>query len=290
MTNAPVVEKEAAGVPPSMVDRMTRILDAFDSTHQRLPLEEVVRRCGLPRSTTHRILTRLVELSWLDHTATGYALGGRARMGGGTDAAVHEDVRRAASPWLSELQLTTGLVVHLAVLDGDHVRYLDKLGGRFARTVPSKVGERMRAHCTALGKAMLAWLPAEEVDLYIGPAPQRHTQRTIGSRDVLHQELRRVRERRGIAFERGECVPDIACVASAVRGHDGPIAAVSVTGDLRAPLERLVPPLVQATTEIGRALRGDPVQAPRPEPAPAETWSADALGRMMAIGAGGDWL
>src|SRR5699024_5813688 len=63
------------GLPPSMVERMTLILDSFDGRRDRLTLEDVARRTELPRSTTHRIVDQLVRLRWLPRTAAGYALG-----------------------------------------------------------------------------------------------------------------------------------------------------------------------------------------------------------------------
>ncbi len=65
-------------VPPSMVERMTLILDAFEGRSSRLTLEEVACRTRLPRSTVHRILDQLVKLNWVDHASFGYCLGRRA--------------------------------------------------------------------------------------------------------------------------------------------------------------------------------------------------------------------
>ncbi|MFI6712276.1 IclR family transcriptional regulator [Nonomuraea sp. NPDC050478] len=232
--------------PPSMVERMTLIMDAFAGRAALLTLEDVARRTRLPRSTAHRILDQLVRLDWLEHTSSGYRLGRRA-LGLGGDGG-HGRIREAAAPLLHELQLSTGLVVHLAVLDGADVRFLDKAGGPFARSVPSRVGGRAPAHATALGRAILAWLEPERVEALIGDP---------GS---LHQELHRVRQRRGLAFERGDCFPGIASVAAAIRGPEGPVAGISLAGDSRAPLERVAPLVRDAARQASRAL------FPEPEP------------------------
>jgi DNA-binding IclR family transcriptional regulator len=115
-------------LPPSMVERLTLILDEFESRATRLTLEDVARRTHLPRSTAHRILDQLVQLCWLEHTAFGYRLGSRALGLGGRDNG-HGEIRGAAAPLLHELQIKTGMVVHLAILDGAQVHYLDKVGG-----------------------------------------------------------------------------------------------------------------------------------------------------------------
>ena len=154
-------------LPPSMVERMTLILDAFDGRAARLTLEEVACRTQLPRSTVHRILDQLVKLDWVDHASFGYCLGRRALGLGGGDGG-HSQIREAAAPLLHELHLQTGMVVHLSVLDGRESVYLDKVGGRFAAALPSRVGGRVLAHSTAGGKAMLAWIDPERVDALFG--------------------------------------------------------------------------------------------------------------------------
>ncbi|MFF0536144.1 IclR family transcriptional regulator [Streptomyces coelicoflavus] len=281
-------------LPPSMVERVTLIMDLFEGRTARLSLEEVARCTRLPRSTAHRILDQLVRLRWLEHTGLGYGLGRRALGFGGGDGA-HSRIREAAAARLHQLQLRTGLVVHLAVLDGAEVYYLDKVGGRFAATVPSRVGGRAPAHSTALGKAMLAWLEPEDVEARAGESIGRLTQRTICDMGTLHQELDRIRRRHGLAFERGECFPDIACAATAVRGPDGPVAAISLVGDAWSPLEKVAPLVVDAARQVSRELfprRQAPVRAPRrtaSAPVPEETWSAQAMDRLLAAGQYGDW-
>lgn len=251
-------------LPPSMVERMTLILEAFQSPTTRLTLEQVARVTRLPRSTAHRILDQLVRLSWLTHSPVGYAFGARSlQLGGG--GSNHFDLREAAAPALHELQVRTGLVAHLAVLDAAEICYLDKVGGRFARIVPSRVGGRAPAYCTALGKAMLAWLPAEEVDVIVAPEIGPKTKRTISTIDQLHLELGRIRGRRGLAFEREECFSNISCVAAAVRGPEGPVAAISLVGQAGTPLERVAPLVVDAARTVTQDLYPDLRAMGRPD-------------------------
>ncbi|MFB7190144.1 IclR family transcriptional regulator [Streptomyces sp. NPDC056178] len=275
-----------------MVERVTLIMDVFEGRTARLSLEEVARCTQLPRSTAHRILDQLVRLCWLEHTGLGYGLGRRALGLGGGDG-VHSRIREAAAARLHHLQIRTGMVVHLAVLDGAEVYYLDKVGGRFAASVPSRVGGRAPAHSTALGKAMLAWLEPEEVEVRAGDSITRQTQRTIADISTLHQELNRIRRRHGLAFERGECFPDIACVATAVRGPEGPVAAISLVGDAWTPLEKVAPLVVDAARRVslelfpGQEAPVGPVR--RVAAVPEETWSAQTMDRLLAAGQYGDW-
>ncbi|KAB2381332.1 IclR family transcriptional regulator [Actinomadura montaniterrae] len=294
-TMAAPVRRDA---PPSMIERMTLILDAFNGPSARLTLEDVARRTGLPRSTAHRILDQLVRQRWLAHHSFGYGLGQRALGLGGQDGG-HGKIREAAAPYLHELQVTTGLVAHLAVLDGAEVFYLDKLGGRLAASVPSRVGGRAPAHSTALGKAMLAWLEPEQVDALLGTGITRLTSRTIGELGTLHQELHRVRQRRGLAFERGESFPGIACVAAAIRGAEGPVAGISLVGDIHTPLENVAPLVVTAARETAQVLfpgsaaagrGGRTRRAHADRPVPEHTWSAATMNRLLAVDGRGDWM
>ncbi len=246
LSNADVhSDTQSRGLPPSMVERMTLIMDAFDSPTTRLTLEQVAQITHLPRSTAHRILEQLVGLSWLEHACAGYFLGARSLgLGGSGRGDLH--LRESAATVLHELQMRTGLVAHLAILEGGDVHCLDKIGGRLAKDVPSRVGGRMPAHRTSLGKAMLAWLPAEEVESIC----------LIGEFDILHQELSRTRGRSGLAFERGECFANIGSVACAVRGPEGPVAAISLAGQVEMPLERVAPLVVAAAREVSQDLFG----------------------------------
>lgn len=255
----PVEAAEAPGrrdLPPSMVERMTLILDAFPSRTTRLTLEDVSRATHLPRSTAHRILDQLLRLSWLEHSAAGYSLGPRALgLGGAVDDT--SELRAASAAHLHSLMIRTGLTVHLAVLDGGQVHYLDKIGPRFASSVPSRVGGYAPAYCTALGRAMLAYLAPEEVDERVGEDLRTMTGRTVPGLDALHAELHRVRGRHGIAFERGEYAAEVACVAAPVRGPDGPIGAISLVGQPSTPLERVAPLVLDAARRVGAELHPD---------------------------------
>lgn len=236
---------EAAIAPPSsMLERVTLILDLFDSPGRRLALEEVSKRSGLPRSSAHRILEHMTSLGWVSRSETGYGLGSRARWLGRLAGDVSA-LRSAAAPLLHELSVATGLVAHLAVLEGAEIVYLDKVGGRRASNVPSRVGGRAPAHRTALGKAMLACLTPERVEALLirHLGAEEYASREI---QMLFRDLDRIRMRKGLAFERGESFPQIGCVAVGLRGPDGPIGAISLVASADDPLERVAPLVVRA--------------------------------------------
>jgi len=241
---------ERPELPPSMVERMTLIVDAFDSRFSQLNLEQIACRTQLPRSTAHRILDQLVRLDWLKHSATGYRLGRRA-LGLGQDG----EIRTAAADVLHELHLRTGMVVHLAVLQGSVEVYLDKIGGRYARVLPSKVGLHKSAYQTTGGRAMLAWLAPEQVDELVGARLTRPAR--PGKWDIisLHRELGRIRGRGGISLDRGEFSTGVPSVAAAVRTADGPVAAISLCSEAgSARLDRVIPLVADAVRAVSHAL------------------------------------
>ncbi|WP_068166031.1 IclR family transcriptional regulator [Rhodococcus phenolicus] len=200
------IQVEADRLTPSAVlDRVSLVLDAFDGAG-RLTLAQIVRRTGLPRSSAHRMLERLVSMRWLHREGRDYTLGLRLMELG--SLAVHQDrLHATALPHLQELQRLTGFVVHLAVLDGNDIVYLEKLGGRLMSAVPTRIGGRRTAHSTALGKALLA---------YTGTPGQAY--------DHIRES--------GIAYEREESVPGFGCIAVAIGPVGSPVAALSVCGPL----------------------------------------------------------
>jgi DNA-binding IclR family transcriptional regulator len=268
-----------AGAPPSMIERMTLIMEAFGDRSARLRLDEIATYTGLPRSTSHRILEQLVRLGWLRHTQDGYALGQRALQLGGS-VSNHGEIRAAAVPLLEELHARTGKVVHLGILDFADVVYLDKIGGPAAPALPSRVGGRAPAHAVSLGKAMLAWLPPEEADTLFDGGMKARTHNTITNLVVMHQELRRIRARHGLAFERDEYVLGISCVGAAVRGPEGVVAGISLCGESNTdPLERYAPLVLDVANRI--SLRLFPETSP--DDMPSTVWSDGMMERILSL-------
>ncbi|WP_099041359.1 IclR family transcriptional regulator [Mycobacterium neglectum] len=215
----------AVETPSAVIDRVSLVLDAFDGPG-RLTLAQIVRRTGLPRSSAHRMLERLVALRWLRRSGRDYELGMRLVELG--SLAVHQDrLHRAAIPLLHDLHRATGLVVHLAVLDGSDVVYLEKIGDRMVAAIPTRVGGRQPAHCAAVGKAMLAYNDeADAVDL-----ATRKTRYSISTPAQMRDELVKVRAR-GVAFDREESLAGFGCVAAAIGAPGDAVAAVSVCGPM----------------------------------------------------------
>ncbi|MFD7446295.1 IclR family transcriptional regulator [Streptomyces sp. NPDC059909] len=233
---------------------MTLILDAFDSGTPKLSLLELTERTGLPRSTLHRILDQMIRLRWLAHSAGGYRLGMRTLELGGL-AAGHSEIRDVVGPLLHELCRRTGFVGHLAVLDGREVVFLDKVGGRFAANLPTRLGSRLPAHTTAVGKALLATLDPHHIDAMYGARLPVRTPRSIRTVPSLHNALEQVRRRHGVAWDNQESLTGISCVAAPLRGGGAASAALSLSGDSQAmDLGQLAPVVLEVAREAGHAL------------------------------------
>lgn len=244
------------GPPNTVLGKVLAILDGFRHEHRGVTVGELARRTGVPKSTTHRLLRELVEHGVVDTTESGrYYLGLRlfelARL-----VPTVTDLREAALPFIEDLYEATHETVHLGVLDGTEVVYIERITGHRASPVPTRVGGRMPAYCTGLGKAMLAFSPPETVRGLLEAGLRPVTAFTITVPSVLRDELKRIAEAR-VAFDREEARTGLVCVAAPVFGVDDElIAGISVSGpSTRMRVEPLASAVRTASLGLSRALR-----------------------------------
>lgn len=238
----------------SMFDRVELVLQAFEDCGY-LSLSETARLTGIPTSSAHRLLEKMVETRWLNRVGSRYEIGVRL-FELGSRAVRNHWFHRTALPILQDLHRSTGAVVHLAFLDGADGIYWEKISGTFGAKIPSRIGGRYPAHRSAVGKAMLSALPREALDGPVFDRLNRDAARGAGGRRTLEVELDRV-DVDGVAFDRGEALPGIGCVAATItHGHPTP-AAVSICGPLgRITTDRRMVAAVQsAAAEIARSVR-----------------------------------
>ncbi|NLV78598.1 MAG: helix-turn-helix domain-containing protein [Rhodococcus sp.] len=157
-------------LPTTVMGRVTALLAPFRDA-ESLTLTELARHTGFPRSSAHRMLLQLVQVGWIDREGTSYRLGAKFVELGGL-ARSYDGIHRAALPVMHGLWHSTGLVVQLAVLDGDSVLYLEKTGGRRADDVATRVGERRPVQSTFEGRALSAHRGGTP-SLHEGHAPLR---------------------------------------------------------------------------------------------------------------------
>jgi DNA-binding IclR family transcriptional regulator len=252
----------------SVLGKVFAILDGFGHDDQGVTIGDLVARTGLAKSTTHRLLRELIAHGAVDTNEAGrYHLGLRlfelARL-----VPTVTDLREAALPFIEDLYEATHETVHLGVLDGLEVVYIERIAGHGASPVPTRVGGRMPAYCTSLGKAMLAFAPEETLNQLASSNLTARTPYTITVPAVLRQELRRIAES-GVAFDREEARIGLVCVAAPVFGADGRVAAaLSVSGPSpRMKPEQIASAVRTASLGLSRLLRngrvGRPVLRPR---------------------------
>lgn len=242
----------------SVVARVTALLSAFEPHDHTLGVSELARRTGLSKSTTSRLVAELVRCHLLEREGRAVRLGVLA-FELGELAARPRDLRRAAAEHMSDLGRATGQTVHLAVLDGADVVYVHIVRSHRGPPMPSRIGGRMPAHATGLGKALLAHAGPEAFDAVVGRGLTRAGPRTITAASALADELERVRGA-GVAYEREESAPHVGCAASPVfGGGDVAVAAVSVSGwSGRMDVRRVGPAVRLAALAIGRRLPVSP--------------------------------
>lgn len=235
----------------SSIGRMTLILDAF--THgPELGQADIVRHTQLPKATVHRTVGLLVEFGWLQRLGDRFRLGTRLFEMGGSVVTTGR-LREVAIPFLEDLYEVSHEIVNLGVLDGTSVIYLEKLGSHRRIDTPARPGGRFPAHCTALGKVMLAFGPAIALDRVAAAPMVARTDRTITSPQALRVSVDRIAAE-GFAVDQEEFAHGMVCCAAPVRGSGHAIAAVSVTGPIeRVDVDQILPHVLRAANGIARA-------------------------------------
>lgn len=221
------VRKDSDSGERSVLLRAAHLLNSFDADQPVLQLCELVDRSQLPKSTVHRLAEQLVHLGWLERSPFGYRVGVRLfEVGGLADR--YRVLRNRAIPHLQQLSAATGLAVQLGVLDGSDVVYLERVLVR-GFELPNRDGGRMPAYCTALGKVLLAFGSAAEVDDIMQRKLSHLTPRTMANPSDLFNELARVRST-GFARDHEEAFVGVSCLAVPLRGSGRAIAAISACG------------------------------------------------------------
>src|SRR5512145_2631263 len=207
------------------------LLALYDREHTEWGVREVAEKLKMAKSSTHDLMSSLAKLGFLHKTeANRYRLGWQLVTLSETLLATIE-LRKEAHPVLEELAMQYQETIHLAVLDDTQAVYVDKLEGRQAvRVELTSLGARLYAHCSALGKVLLAYSPEEEVKRIIKTAGlPSFTPNTITDEEELQQTLAKIRKQE-YAYDLEEIMPDLCCVSAPIYNHLGRvIAAISMS-------------------------------------------------------------
>lgn len=205
---------------------LTALMKAKDGT---LGVTEAAVQVGLPKSTAHRLLKVLEEHGFVSRAGARYRIGGRFfTLSEVARRCEHGELRDAAYRPLAQLfERTDAIAVHLAVLGGRSVFYVDKVMRPEGTRLPSRVGGRFPATCTGLGKAMLAFSDPAVVETVLAQPLPRPTPYSVTAPRQLIDQLETARET-GYAVEREEACHGTVCVAAPILQEGRPAAALSI--------------------------------------------------------------
>lgn len=220
-----------ARLTPAVV-RTLDILELFLRGSASLSAADVVRETGLPRSTVHELLTTLASRGYLQRNeTTGQYTLGVTLLHLGNAYSERFDLLGAANRAARALSDRVKETASVAIRQGTSVFYLAKIERRAVIAIPSSIGGRLPASCTAIGKALLSAVPDDALAaMYPEPdALPVMTEHSIATLPELLADLAETR-RRGYALEHGESTPGLRCVAALVRDVEGnAVAAISTS-------------------------------------------------------------
>lgn len=231
------------------------LLDAFRDQSSTVPLTVLAARVGLPKSTAHRLLAVLEHEGFVVRQPSGYSLSRHVfELGNLIPDTRPRSLRTLAMPYLSELYETTHQTVHLAVLDGTEVLYLDKVYGHRSIETPTWVGARVAATCTALGKAILAYSDAQTLRSVLAGGLTALTPHSLTAPGMFLSALERSRAEH-YATDNEESRLGLSCIAAPlidpISGRA--FAAISLSGPA-TNRRRMTEPLARAADALVAAL------------------------------------
>jgi IclR family transcriptional regulator, acetate operon repressor len=244
------------------VDRALSLLLAIADLGGETTLSTLAARTGLNISTCHHLLATLTQRGFVAKSIgrRGYTLGARILFL--SQACLQVELPRRAQRFIDRINQVTGETVHLAVMQGDELVTILKREARHAvRVDTGTLGKSSAAHATSTGKAILAWLPEDEILRIVTSQGMRaFTPNTITEYAALIEELRLVR-RNGYAMDREEFQPGVICIGTAIRDHSGAVVgSISASAPtMRADEQHLTQmreQVVTAARELSNELGG----------------------------------
>jgi len=243
----------------SSVAAAARILREFGKHSTQLGVSQLARRVGVGKSTAHRIIWTLVEEGLLEKVEeTGLFRMTSTMRSLGASAETAQRLHEAATIPLDHLRKATPGTLHVAILDGTDVLYVERREGPGTIPVFRAIGSRISAHATSTGKVLLAYLPQDRRRRLVdGMRLSPRTPRTITTKSAFLSELAQVR-RQGYAENRGESQASMCSIAAPIRDPLGQVvASVSVAeyvDTVDDGLRHMIGPIIETATRISAGL------------------------------------
>lgn len=247
-----------SGRKSSSVDKAFELISAVSGSGQSgMTLGELASHTGVAVSTAHRYAISLLELGVLERDATGAFRLGVTLITLAGRYLEEDGLRAAAQPYLAELVEISGETVHLGVPVGHHIVYVDKVESAKSVRLVSRIGSRVPLHCTAMGKAVLAFLDEPRRAEILAVQAEPRTPRSLTG-DALLAELDTVRDQ-GFAIDDEENEEGVRCIGLPIMNASGrPVGAFSVSAPAGrfslGDCHRLAPVALGMAVDIGRRI------------------------------------
>jgi IclR family transcriptional regulator, KDG regulon repressor len=245
------------------IDRAVEMLLLFTRNRPKLGITEISRDLGLPKGTVHGLVRTLAKAGFLqqDTESKKYRLGLKIYELGMILAGTLEITNKGVGP-SGQLARRTNLTTKIAIWDGNSALLILHLDPKAHALFTQQIGPSIPAYCSALGKAILAYLSPEEIDAYLARTPLiPYTSQTVVQGEALLAELEEIRQK-GYSVDREESVLGFECIGAPIVGRTGKVeAAISLSGSTEQLLykqtektEALIKQLLVTAAEISRSL------------------------------------
>lgn len=248
-----------SGVKIQSIERAILIMKCFTDEQPELRLQEICEELDLNKSTAHGIINTLKYYGLIDQDVETqkYRLG-LSLLELGSQVLNRLDFRAIAAPIIKDVCLKTEETVHLGILDGMEIIYIDKHESSQSMRLFTTIGTRYPAYCTGIGKAILAFLPTEEQVKRVPDEIKPLTDYTLKDKEAILMDLKAVHSR-GYSIDDEENIDGLRCVGAPIFNYSGQVvAAISVAGpSIRMTKEKLAEVagiLCEAAVEISKRL------------------------------------
>ncbi len=238
-----------------VLDRAFDILEALSQNNSPMRLSDIAARSGLSKSTAHRLLTAMLERSFVSKTETGaYTIGYKIIEMASTHIN-NLELLTEAKPYLSRIMRELDLTAHLGILDGADVVYLEKMDGHPNSQMYTRIGHRSPGFCSSIGKCLMAGMSRDELEDVLDLCDfKKYTPKTITDRREIIRHLREVR-RQGWAVDDEEFEGGHRCVGAPVYDYRGlPIAAISASGSVNILTDEKMDDTIRTVRECASRL------------------------------------
>lgn len=242
MNNPTRTKRSSTSYTPLTVKKALSILCVLAEEKEALGLVDLANKLGLNRSTAYRLVLALTEGGFVkqDSATQKYSLGLKIVELAG-DILNKMEIREVARPFLKELMELSGETVHLGILDKGQIVFIDKIDGPEVVRFFTHLGKRFPAYVTSIGKAILAYLPKEDMENVLKlQSFQAHTPNTIVNKQVFRDHLNLIRSK-GYAIDHEENRLTVCCIGSPIfDAANKVVAAISISGpSFRLNLKRM---------------------------------------------------